>query len=267
MRSEARFAALLVLLGAIPAAPALGDLTVTWSSGNLAARATFSQRGGDNLTVTLENVSSFDVTCAEEVLTGVYFNVAGATLTRVRAVLPPGSVVLWPVSGDGTDSNGEIGGEYAYVDNLPCGPAEGAITAVGLDDFAGPDFLFPGEPLWGPPSDAPDGLGYGITSAGDNPATGNQKVTGAVPLVKNGVVFTLSGLPGGSELAQIISNVEFNYGTAFSPTPVPGAGALGLIGLGLVGWVGRKRRPGTLQPGRGLGNREAGPIGGRGRVV
>jgi hypothetical protein len=77
-------------------------------------------------------------------------------------------------------------------------------------------------------------------SATDDLTFGNSKVTGAVPLVQDGVVFTLSGLPDDFVLEGSISDVMFNYGTGFNPVPAPGACALGVLGLGLVGWCRRR---------------------------
>lgn len=222
---------------------AFADLTVTFSQDHLAARATFVQDGTD-LFVTLENISTFDVLAPSDVLTAVYFDMDGAiTLTKVRATLTDGSEVLFPPENndDGLDANGEVGGEYAYRNNLS-GPAHNVISGVGLDDYMGPNDLFPGTPLWGPPSDSPNGLGYGITSDGDDPTVGNAKVTGDVPLVRSGIIFEFSGLPIGYDLDTSVHNVLFNYGTEFSPTPAPSAMALGATGLAIAGWWTRRRR-------------------------
>jgi hypothetical protein len=54
-------------------------------------------------------------------------------------------------------------------------------------------------------------LQYGITSAGDNLATGNGGVSGQ-HLIKNSVVFTLGGFSGEPD-ARILA-VRFLYGTS-----------------------------------------------------
>jgi hypothetical protein len=79
--------------------------------------------------------------------------------------------------------------------------------------------VFPGSNLQGPAD--PDGLQYGLTSAGDNPLTGNTPVTGTNALIQNGVVLTLGNLPVGFNLSSI-SNVTFQYGTALTDGSIGG---------------------------------------------
>jgi hypothetical protein len=237
----------VVLLAAVMlfTGPAAADFTYTYVDDPLAARATFA-KDGTNLVVTLENISTFDVMSPGQVLTGVYFDLDGSiSLTPVSVALTAGSTVLFPEmsnTADGLDSSDEVGGEFAYREDLdvPPSPTYRVAASVGLDDELGAPYLFPGEPLWGPASEAPDGLGYGIVSAGDDPTSGNAKVTGAVPLVKNGVVFVLDGLPDDFNVDTGISNVWFNYGTEFNPIPAPGAFVLGAIGIGILGWMRRR---------------------------
>lgn len=245
MRAKYLYTITACLIIAASSAPACADLVFNdFQQDPLAAQATF-YTDGSNLLVALENTSTYDVLAPEDVLTGVFFtidNLGANTLVPERAVLYDGSVVLFAVSGDGTDSNGEIGREYGFRDNLTGVPsgATMVIAAVGLNDILGPHDLFPGENLWASPNGGPGGLGYGILSAGDDPADGNARVTGGVPLVSTGVLFELSGLPDGFTLEGNVRDVMYNYSTSFHSVPDPSSGLLVMLGLTVVGC--RKRR-------------------------
>jgi hypothetical protein len=234
-RSAAAAACLIAAHGALAS-----NITFSASGGNRAASATFAT-SGTNLVVTLTNTSSADVLIPVDVLTAVFFDFAGSApaLTRTSGVLNSGSTVLF----GGTDPGNVVGGEWAYVGGGFTGGPHGShygISSTGVGLF-GPADLFPGTNLQGPSS--PDGLQYGITSAGDNPATGNSPVTGDNALIRNSVVFTLGNLPAGFDPSLSIANVSFQYGTALEDpnlqTPAPGAAAL--LSLGVLGF-GRRRR-------------------------
>lgn len=198
------------------------------SQGDLAASASFEAVGA-NLIVTLTNTSQFDVDAPPDLLTAVFFEVSGAplTLTTVSAVLAPGSTVLF----GGTDPGDVVGGEWEYEDsfaNPTPGGADYGIGSAGLNLF-GAGQMFPGNNLQGPPN--VDGMQYGITSAGDNPATGNMAVTGANALIKNSVVFTLSGLPANFDVNRIFG-VNWQYGTDLSEPNIPEPATAVLLALG-----------------------------------
>ncbi len=202
-------------------------ITFVGSSGDLAASVDF-EVNGTNLVVTLTNTSVADVQAPADVLTAVFFDLRDdPSLTPVSAFLGSGSVVYF-----GLDGGGNVGGEWAYRENLSNLPedwspphfakAARGISSTGLDWF-GPDDVFPSpaEDLDWPVE--PNGLNYGLLSAGDDTTTGNSKVTGGggnpTPLIKNSVVFTLSGLPDAYNIDAAISKVVFQYGTDVDAEP------------------------------------------------
>jgi hypothetical protein len=204
----------LSLLVAV-AAPAKAASVVTFDGSDASRNASvkFEDLGGGVLKITLTNTSNNDVLVPIDVLTAVFFDSSFGTLTRVSASLAGGSSVVY---GTGP-TDGNVGGEWAYKTGLTApSPSGTGVSSSGLGLF-GPGDRFDDINLYGPAD--PDGLQYGITSAGDNLATGNTGVTKA-PLIKNSVVFRFSST-GSFDLSSI-SNVWFQYGTQTSEPEVPG---------------------------------------------
>lgn len=248
-------AAVLALMTFPVIAEAL-PVTYTASDATRAASATFDVVGG-NLVVTLANTSSNDVAQPIDVLTAVYFTIASdPAFTRISAALNAGSTTtLTPAgAGSGTDAGGVVGGEWAYKNGLSAFGNNEGISSSGLGLF-GPGDRFPGTNREGP--DSPDGLQYGITSAGDNQATGNGGVQ--LTLIKNSVLFTLGSVPLGFNPLTDITAVTFQYGTALTEphlegscidcpnTRTPEPGTLALLGGSVLGLFGLARRRGTAR--------------------
>ena len=191
---------------------------------------------GPNLTLTLTNTGSADANAPGQVLTAVFFNITPtSTLTPVSALLGPTSTVVYDPQGQ--PAGGNVGGEWAYGNFLastnPFNATQGVSSAgfglFGQANFNGPDLESP---------TAVNGVQYGILPAGWVPAGDNGGLTGSGGLIApNGgnpsVVFNLSGLP---TTGGVISNVFFQYGTAFGEfSSVPDGGTtLMLLGSALA---------------------------------
>jgi len=215
----------------------------TGSSGSLAATVSFDIVGSQ-LQVVLSNTSTGDVLVPTDVLTAVFFNITGNPLLTRNSAISGGPTYLGStnVSAGGT----VVGGEWAYRNGLSQYLANSGVSSSGLGIF-GPGDRFPGANLSGPTT--PNGLEYGLASAGDNLATGNPGGVLDEELTRSSVSFLLT-TPSPFDLSAI-SNVTFQYGSALSeghvsgtrPASVPEPGTLGLAGLALLATAGIRRRP------------------------
>ncbi len=229
---------------AIAASSAQAAVVFNFSSGARSAQAVFNT-SGSNLVITLTNTATADALVPVDILTAMLFNVSGGSLalTPVSAVLNAGSSIVGKpgaVPAPSTEPGNAISSEWAYKAALVGAPGSGAygISSTGIGFFGPGDRFNTATNLQGPTS--PGGLQYGITTAGDNPATGNGDYN-ANALVKNSVVFTLSGLPANFDLNRI-TDVTVLYGTSATDPfiKVPTPGSVALLGAGLV--VSRRRR-------------------------
>jgi hypothetical protein len=171
------------------------------------ASALFSL-SGSNLIMQLLNDSSADSWVPTDVLTGLFFNLTGASLNPISAMLGEGSVIY-----DLATSSKNIGGEWAFGSKLNIGSTNYGygVSAAGLGLFGPKDRFDTASNLAG--TENIGGLDFGIVTAGDNPQTGNGGLDRN--LIKGSTVFTfgLSNLTADFDLAKSLSNLRFQYGT------------------------------------------------------
>jgi hypothetical protein len=196
-----------------------------------------------NLIVTLSNDATYIPNDLPDILSGVFFTIAGnPTLTRLAGNLASGSGVVAAgtnVTIVGTD----IGGSWTYKSGLSGAPggANQGISSAGFGLF-GPTDVFPGNPLPGD-SVIPDGGAGGLTTVVDG---GTSDGLDGRPLIQHAAEFVLGNVPGSFTLDDI-SNVSFQYGTSLGeqnivavPEPSPMALATS-AGLLLV-WIRLRQR-------------------------
>ncbi|MGH7178189.1 MAG: XDD4 family exosortase-dependent surface protein [Tepidisphaeraceae bacterium] len=245
LRSLGCVSCLAAIFGLVSTSPAAVIFSST--SGSLAAQAQLVVSGsgaGRQLKITLSNTSTNDVLVPADVLTALFFNVVGGTFsfTPVSGALDGGSSVVFEAPPFG---GSDIGGEWVYEEGLIGVYANNptvdrGVSTAGFAIF-GPSGVFPGPDRNS--QVAPDGLDYGLLSAGDNTATGNTPVTGGNPLIQSSVVLVLS-VPAAFDESNIDpTNFNFQYGTALSePFHPPEPTVMGPLGLACLMCLRRLRR-------------------------
>ncbi|HTM54071.1 MAG TPA: XDD4 family exosortase-dependent surface protein [Pirellulales bacterium] len=240
---KASIALVVVAAGALCAPAFAGPISYSFTNGGRSASVTFSMSGSD-LVVDLSNTSLSDALVPTDILTGVFFEIVGNPLLgTISAKVPVGNEVY-----DGgtntiiTPGDRVVGGEWAYKNSIVAVPPNNeGISSSGLTIFGSGD-LFPGPDLEPPPS--PDGVQYGITTAGDNLLTGNGGITGT-GLIKSAVQFKLSGFVG--EPDALIAGAYFQYGTSldepgFQGGDIPEPTSVALLAIGMATIVACRRR-------------------------
>jgi hypothetical protein len=225
------------------------------SGSGLSASASFTISPANTLTILLSNTDAkADNLAPNQVLTGVFFNLGNAALSKVSATLPGGSSVIQTAQcniacAGATNVSGEWGYAFAGSGFNPAvaGTNQG-IASAGYLGGANKRFDKTAPNYDGPASGALNGSDFGVVPDGWT-GTGNGGVENEA-LIEGPVKFVLN-IPVGLTEAMI-SNVYFTYGTAYGErtltgsgtgaAAIPEPGSLALMGAGFAFLASQLRR-------------------------
>jgi len=215
------------------------------ASVTLKASATFVVSNLDDLVVTLSNTGTYDPRNRADILTGVFFKLAGDQhLTPLSATVASDNSVIGhrlPYF------DGNVGGEWAYTNNLKYPSAsiddcnEG-ISSTKLKWFKKKDLFLTGEKIRG--TSPLSGAQFGITTLNDLPGNDQGGIKNKA-LIQTTIVFVFDNLPSGFTVDDI-SGVTFQYGTSIKSgidiagepvIEVPEPNTISLVAVGLLGAV------------------------------
>ena len=207
-----------VLAVAVGAGRAEATVMFSASGGGLSAQASFeitTQGNKSYLNILLTNTDTATGAgaplSANQVLSGLFFNLGTSTFTPVSATLVNGGQIVQP-NECSTSCAGQtnVGGEFSYASggaSWLSGTNQGISSSGYLNDNTSQG-NFGGTNLDNPK--ALDGINFGIVPDGWTPYSGNGGLDG-VALVDGTVKFVLK-IPNGLKETDI-SNVYFTYGT------------------------------------------------------
>jgi hypothetical protein len=213
-----------------------------------AGTASFDILSSTDLRLTLTYTGSSEpLSGIAQVLTGLTWDMDGflGTLTATSALIAPGSsLILDPGSFSGTD----LSGQWAFKDDISASSALGeplgiyGVGAIGDINFGEDTFgsLASGEiidPSKNQVTPVPNGVDFGLVPFGTLPSNGGFQNQG--PLVQNAMYFDF--IFDGTLTEDMFANVVPLFGSE-GATPVPEPATMLLIGTGLAGLIGMRRK-------------------------
>lgn len=234
-----------------------GDSTdgFTWTKSDSEGRSAKAvvSTNGSTLEILLSNEAAA-TTVPNTVLTGLFFDVEGITLSSPHVTVASGSsavslVSAYHIANDlskdllhGTNLDGEYGYRHP-INSINGGLGDYGIAATGFDPELGAPAGWDG---FGVPSiiDAsmsypPNGLGVSEWGLVNGDLSG-LKTSAIDSYVKNAVVISFDFT--GTFDSNTFKQMNFLYGTSYEGTPVPEPATMLLFGTGLVGLAGFSRK-------------------------
>ena len=214
----------------------IGVFYTTTTAGTLSGRAVFSVVD-DTLFIELTNLSTENEADASRALNGLFWTLAGVTLTAVSAEVAAGSIIQSENCDADVDCATEtnVGGEFGYVNaTSTLGEVIEALAPEANHGLSSGGYIDQSPNFGGVDLDRPDALGghnFSIVGSAYDGLNANSGLL-RLPLIQSTVLFEFTGAQGLT--SGDLSNVSFAYGNDVHLVGAPEPTTLLLMGTGLV---------------------------------